>query len=97
MPTFYRNGDKLDAWDLVNITTTEGDIDYIDFMQGDYVHFTVCCEDNEPYGGYVQFNRSLTIGSDDLQEYDVSLSDPRFSEFAEWAKQIIKEEQETDQ
>jgi len=87
--TFYRNGDKLDAWELVHYG-----YGYIDFQQGDYTRFTVVCEGNEPSSGYIMFNWSLTIEGEDWQERTVSLSDPCYSEFADWAKQIIKKKAE---
>ena len=98
MTTFYRNGDKSDEWQVLNFGKSSDDLQYIDFGQGNYTLFTVICDGDQPIRGYIEFNYALdTDDAAAWQERDVRLSDPGYSMFAEWARQIIKEEQETDQ
>jgi len=97
MRTFRRKEDEFNKWELDNVDESDGRIHHIDFSQGDFTRFTVVCESNEPSSGYIMFNWALDIDDEDYQEREVSLDDPRYSEFAEWAKQIINDMQETDQ
>lgn len=97
MTTFVRKEDEFNKWELDSRVLEAGNIDFIDFAQGDFTRFTVICECNEPVGGYIMFNWALDIEHEDYEEREVSLDDPRYSEFFEWAKQIINDMQETNQ
>lgn len=101
MTTFVRKEDELNRWELVHVDGNDGHVYHIDFEidfeQGDFIRFTVVCEGNEPSSGYIMFNWALDIEHEDYQGHEVSLGDPRYSEFFEWAKQIINDMKETNQ
>lgn len=93
MTTFYRNGNKHDAWEFL---TLHSDVDahWVHFMQGQYLSLTVCIEADETVRANAEFNWALDWdGRDECEAREIDLENPRYSEFAEWAKQIIKEEQ----
>jgi hypothetical protein len=97
MTTFHRNGDKADEWFLVCNWLTKDGCRSIEFAHGNHISVTIHYEDDELLGGTLEVDLTLSDIFGPWQEYDLDLTDPRYSMFAEWAKQIIKEEQETDQ
>lgn len=97
MTTFYRNGDKHDAWEFLTLYS-DADAHWVHFMQGQYLSLTVCIEGDETVGANAEFNWALNWdGRDECEVREIDLNNPRYSMFEEWARQIIKEEQETDQ
>ena len=97
MTTFYRNRDKADKWFLVSDSLTEDGCRYIELGHGNHLSVTVHYEDDELLGGVLEVDLTLSDTFGPWQAYDLDLTDPRYSMFAEWAEQIIKKEQETDQ
>lgn len=97
MTTFYRNGNKHDAWEFLTLYSDAG-AHWVHFMQGQYLSLTVCIEGNEMVSANAEFNWALDWdGRDECEVRDLDLTDPRYGMFAEWGEQIIKEEQETNQ